>query len=90
MQSKYVDLVTYHIKEKYVAVFSEASDPIDFAKVSDTEGEAEQFLWDSYNKATWRSFGGWNQFSCIPQHYILPKYKGIIADCAKVMAKKGQ
>ena len=45
---------------------------------------------DSYNKASWKSFGGWNISGCIPQHYILPKYKDIVADCAEVMAKKGQ
>ena len=79
-------------KEKHIASFSEASGPIHFAKVYDTEDEAEQFLWDSYSKATisWRSFDGWNQFDCIPQHYILPKYKDIIADCAEVVANKGQ
>ena len=49
-----------------------------------------KFLWDSYNTATWKLFGGWNQVDCIPQHYILPKYKDIIADGAEVMAKKGQ
>ena len=76
--------------EKHVAAFSEASDPIHFANVYDTEDVAKQFLWDSCSKATWRSFGGWNKFGCIPQHYILHKYTDIVADCAQVMAKKGQ
>ena len=77
-------------KEKYIAAFSETSDPNHFVKVYDDEDEAVKFLWDSYNKASWKSFGGWNISGCIPQHYILPKYKDIIADCAEVMAKKGQ
>ena len=46
---------------------------------------AEQFLWAHTVKRH-----GENQFGCIPQHFILPKNKDIIADCAKVMAKKGQ
>ena len=73
-----------------MAAFSKASDPTHFAKVYDSEDEARQFLWNSYTSASWKSFGGWNQFCCIPQHYILPKYKDIIADCAVVVAKKGQ
>ena len=65
--------------------------PVILPKVYDNEDEDEQFLWGSYSIATWKSFGGWNQFGCIPQHYILPKYKDIIADCAEVMpiAKEG-
>ena len=77
-------------KEKYIAAFSETSDPNHFVKVYDNEDEAVKFLWDSYNKASWKSFGGWNFEGCIPQHYILPKYKDIVADLAEVMAKKGQ
>jgi hypothetical protein len=67
-------------KEKYIAAFSETSDPNHFVKVYDDEDEAVKFLWDSYNKASWKSFGGWNMSGCIPQHYILPKYKDIVAD----------
>ena len=47
-------------------------------------------MWTSYSKAEWKEFGGWNENGAIPQHYILPKYKDIVADCAVVMAKKGQ
>ena len=77
-------------KEKYSAAFSKANDPNHFAEVYDNEDEAVEFLWGSYNKVTWRSFSGWNLSGCIPQHYRLPKYKDIIADCAEVIATKGQ
>ena len=50
---------------------------------------AEKFLRDSYNKAEWRGLGSWNDTGCIPEHYILPKYKDIVADCAEVKRKKG-
>ena len=55
-----------------------------------SEEEAKQFLWTSYSGAVWRGFGGWNKNGAIPEHYILPKYKDIVADCAVVMEKKGQ
>ena len=77
-------------KEKYIVAFSEESDHTHFQQVYDTEEEAKQFLWTSYSKAVWREFGGWNENGAIPQHYILPKYKDIVADCAMVMAKKRQ
>ena len=77
-------------KEKYIAAFSEESDPTHFQQVYDSEEEAKQFLWTSYLKAEWMEFGGWNENGAIPQHCILPKYKDIVADCAVVMAKKGQ
>ena len=64
--------------------------PIILPRYMMNEDEVVEFLWDSYNKATWKLFSGWNLSGCIPQHYIVPKYKDIIADCAKVMAKKGQ
>ena len=69
-------------KEKYTAAFSEESDPAHFQQVYDTEEEAKQFLWTSYSKALWKEFGGWNEDGCIPQHYILPKYKDTMADWA--------
>ena len=77
-------------KEKYIAAFSEERDPTHFQQVYDTEEEAKQFLWTSYSEAVWKEFGGWNKNGAIPQHYILPKYKDIVADCAVVMEKKGQ
>ena len=80
-------------KEKYIAAFSEErleSDHTHFQQVNDTEEETKQFQWTSYSKAVWRKFGGWNENGAIPQHYILPKYKDIVADCAVVMAKNGQ
>ena len=46
----------------------------------DSVEEAEKFLRDSYNKAEWRGMGNWNDSGCIPEHYILPKYKDIVAD----------
>ena len=43
------DLLCSVYKEKYMAVFSKASDPTRFAKVYDTEDEARQLLWDVYS-----------------------------------------
>ena len=80
-------------KEKSIAAFSEESDPTHVQQVygtNDSKEEANQFLWTSYSKAVWREFGGCNENGAIPQHYILPKYKDIVADCAVVMEKKGQ
>ena len=79
-------------KEKYIAAFSEESDPTHFQQVHDSDEEANQFLWTSYPKAVhvWREFAGWNENGAIPQHYILPKYMDIVAECAQGMAKKGQ
>ncbi len=77
-------------KEKYIAAFSEESDPTHFQQVYDSEEEATQFLWTSYSKAEWTEVKGLNENGAIPQHYILPKYKDIVADCAVVMEKKGQ
>ena len=72
-------------KEKCIAAVSKESGPTHFQ-----QEEAKQFLWTLYSKAAWKEFGGWNGNGAIPQHYILPKYKDIVADCAVVMAKKGQ
>ena len=77
-------------KEKYIAAFSEESDHTHFQQVYANEEDAKQFLWTSYSKAVWKEFGEWNKNGAIPQHYILPTYKDIVADCAVVMAKKGQ
>ena len=60
--------------------FSELVDPAHFEQVYDSVEEAEQFLRDSYDKAGWKGMGGWNRSGCIPEHYILPKYKDIVAD----------
>ena len=54
-------------KEKYIAAFSEESDPTHFQQVYDTEEEAKQFLWTSYSGAEWKEFGGWNENGAIPQ-----------------------
>ena len=77
-------------KEKCIAALSEESDPTHFQQVYDSDEEAKQFLWTLYSKAVWRELGGWNKNGAIPQHYILPKYMTIVADCAVVMVKKGQ
>ena len=76
-------------KQKYVEAFSELVDPAHFEQVYDSVEMAEKFLRDSYNKAGWRGLGSWNDTGCIPEHYILPKYKDIVADCAEVKKKKG-
>ena len=33
-----------------------------------------------YAEALWKDCGGWNKNGAIPQHYILLKYKDIVAD----------
>ena len=60
--------------------FSELVDPAQFEQVYDSVEEADQFLRDSFDKAGWRRMGSWNDSRCIPEHYILPKYKDIVAD----------
>ena len=77
-------------KAKCITAFSKESDPSHFQQVYDSEEEAEQFLRTSYSKAVWREFGEWHENGAIHQPYILPKYMDIVADCAVVMAKKGQ
>ena len=77
-------------KENYIAAFSEEGDPTHFQQVCASEEEVRQFLWTLYSQAVWKEFGGWNENGAIPQHYILPKYKNVVADCAVAMAKKGQ
>ena len=59
---------------------SELVDPAHFERVYALVEEAEQFLRDSYDKAGWKGMDGWNNSGCIPEHYILPKYKDILAD----------
>ena len=65
---------------KYVDAFRELVDPAHFEQVYDSVDEADQFLRGSYDKAGWKNLGGWNNSGCIPEHYILPKYKVIVAD----------
>ena len=60
--------------------FSELADSAHFEQVYDSVEEAEKLLRDSYNKAGWKEMGGWNSSGCIPEHYILPTYKVIVAD----------
>ena len=81
----------YHrlYEQKYVEAFSELVDPAHFEQVYDSVEMAEEFLRGSYNKAEWRGLGSWNDTGCIPEHYSLPKYKDIVADCAEVKRKKG-
>ena len=60
--------------------FSELADPAHFEQVYNSVEEAGKFLRDSYDKAGWKGMGGWNSSGCIPEHYILPKYKDIVVD----------
>ena len=55
-------------------------DPAHFEQVYDSVEEAGQFLRDCYDKAGWKGMGSWNDSGCIPEHYILPKHKDIVAD----------
>ena len=82
-------------KEKFIAAFSEESDPTHFQQVYDTEEEAKQFLWSvdfvfkgCMERVWWLERNCWG--GATPQQYTLPKYKDMLADCAVVMAKKGQ
>ena len=77
-------------KEKCIAAFSEERDPTHFQQVYDSKEEATLFLWTLYSPAVWKELGGWHGNCAIPQHYRLPKYKDIVADCDVVIAKKGQ
>ena len=77
-------------KEKYIAAFSEERDSTHFQQVHDSKEEANQFLRTSHSQAVWKESGGWHENGAVPQHYVLPKYKDIVAGCAVVMAKKGQ
>ena len=60
--------------------FSELVDRAHFEQVYGSVEEAEQFLRDSCDEAGGKKLGGWNDSGCTPEHYILPKYKDIVAD----------
>ena len=60
--------------------FSELVDLAHFERVYDSMEDAQQFLCNSCEKAGWKKMGSWNDSGCIPEHYILPKYKDIVAD----------
>ena len=69
--------------------FSELVDPAHFEQVYDSVALAEKLLRDSYDQAEWWGLGSLIVNGCIPEHYILPKYKDIVADCAEVKRNKG-
>ena len=57
----------------------------------DSVEEVEKVLQDACSKAGWRGMGSWNDSGCIPEHYahyILRKYKAIVANWAEVRANK--
>ena len=76
--------------EKYAAAFSEQSDPAHFEKCFDSEEECVAAMRKDYKSVNWRYFGDWDYSGSIPEHYIMPKHKDIVADCSEVYRKKKQ
>lgn len=60
--------------------FCEKRDPGHFSKEFDNEEDCLAAMKLEYDGAMWNKFGGWKIDGRIPQHYILPKYKDIVAD----------
>lgn len=60
--------------------FCEKRDPGHFSKEFESEEACLLAMKSEYDGAEWKKFGGWKLEGRIPQHYILPKYKDIVAD----------
>ena len=60
--------------------FCEKRDPGHFSREFDSEEACLAAMKSEYDGAVWKKLGGWNSNGRIPQHYILPKYKDIVAD----------
>jgi hypothetical protein len=67
-------------ESKYVETFCEEKDPGHFSREFESEEECLKTMKSEYNGATWSKLGDWKKAGRIPQHYILPKYKDIVAD----------
>jgi hypothetical protein len=74
---------------KYLKTFCEEIDPGHFSCDFENEDDCLKAMKLAYNGGKWKTLGGWRERGQIPQHYILPKYKDIIAECSEVMKKKG-
>ena len=60
--------------------FSERVDPAHVEQVYDSVPESVEEAKRSTNRAGWQEICSWNDSGCKPEHYILPKYKDIVAD----------
>ena len=61
-------------------MFCEKLNPSLFEKRFDSLEEAEDWLCHESERARWGDVGTWFEDGKVPGHYILPKYKGVIAD----------
>lgn len=59
--------------------FCEEKDPGHFSREFESEEACLEAMKSEYDGAKWNKFGGWKSDGRIPQHYILPKYKDIVA-----------
>ena len=76
-------------EEKYKTTFCEELDPVHFSKEFDEVDECLECMKSEYDGAVWKKLGRWDHKGTIACHYILPKYKDIVATCEEVQAKKG-
>ena len=60
-------------------MFCEKLNPDAFERVFNSVDEAEAWLRQSQDGSVWGELGTWNDDGCLPEHYILPKYKDVIA-----------
>ena len=67
-------------EKKYIAMFCEKLNPSLFEKRFDSLEEAEDWLCHESERARWGDMGTWFVDGKVPEHYILPKYKDVIAD----------
>ena len=67
-------------EKKYIAMFCEKLNPSLFEKRFDSLEEAEDWLCHESERARWGDVGTWLVDGKVPEHYILPKYKDVIAD----------
>ena len=60
-------------------MFCEQSNPEAFESVFDSVDAAEAWLKQSHTGSKWGKVGTWFDNGSLPEHYILPKYKDVIA-----------
>ena len=61
-------------------MFCEKLNPSLFEKRFDSLEEAEDWLCHESERARWGDMGTWFADGKVPEHYILPKYKDVIAN----------
>ena len=67
-------------EKKYIAAFSELAHPEHFERVFESVQQAEDHLRSEYDRAAWKVLGQYASNSKLPEHYMLPKYKDVIAE----------